>query len=281
MKMMLKITRWILGIFIILLAIGGIVEGDWFEALLVAFVAWLVLPISSITIPKKEHDIDEDSSSFEITAESNDQFKQLGEEEIIRAGGLELSVTTQVRSPSKGEKLIKELGKKATKLKKENINAAIQCLKKIQPLLDKVSTEYPIATYLRLPLLLQQAGRMPEAEIEFNKLFKSVSNGYHQKAIYDKMRLCLQREKRFDDAIIYGVLALAHNAVGASKKKWLKDGVEEKERASKEINKLLKKAKMTKITDLLINEINAFIDNLPSYELKTFETTIRQIINKS
>jgi hypothetical protein len=68
--------------------------------------------------------------------------------------------------------------------------------------------------WLRLPLFLQQAGRMAEAEEEFNKLLGLFKRGYELSHICDKMRLTYQREKRFDEAVVFGVMSLAYEMIG-------------------------------------------------------------------
>jgi NTP pyrophosphatase (non-canonical NTP hydrolase) len=81
--------------------------------------------------------------------------------------------------------------------------------------------EYPIETFLRLPMYLQQAGRFDEALIEFKLMLQgkwSSAGAVREKhrvgarllelvRVYDKMRLACQRQKRQDFAVSCGLLA--------------------------------------------------------------------------
>src|SRR5262245_45794184 len=83
------------------------------------------------------------------------------------------------------------------------IDTAIQLLRQAYQLIALSSIQYPVETFLRLPLYLQRAGKADEAWAELNKL---LTNGYPNQpasqqllpmdhyVIYDKMRLFLQRE---------------------------------------------------------------------------------------
>ncbi len=128
-----------------------------------------------------------------------------------------LTLSAEIIFPEKTEEelLIRKLGKEATALKKENLPAAIEKLRQAQALRPSVPTEYPIAEYLRLPLFLQQAGRMDEALTEFEKLLKQFPRGDEWRDIYDKMRLAYQREKAFDQAVVCGVMSIGATLVSA------------------------------------------------------------------
>jgi tetratricopeptide (TPR) repeat protein len=125
---------------------------------------------------------------------------------------------------------ISELGKRATQLKDVDWDGAISHLRRINALLRRSKVVYPIATWLRLPLFLQQAGRFPEAIQEFNRLIKetpkrvknqSLSDAsatwleYRMhvdlKYIYDKMRLVHKREKRYSEAAQYADMSEEHD----------------------------------------------------------------------
>ena len=97
-----------------------------------------------------------------------------------------------------------------------DINAAIELLRKAYVEIGNDSIVYSVSTFLRLPLYLQQAGHTDEAWREFNLLLtrgfpKQVTNPallpMEHCQIYDKMRLFLQREKKFDLAVRFGVLS--------------------------------------------------------------------------
>lgn len=125
------------------------------------------------------------------------RYRQIGEEKVIGdKDGLHLKASIQVREPSDKEKLIRELGKKATQLKKTDLNEAIACLEQMNRLLDQVSTAYPIEPYLRLPLFLQQAGRMDEAEVLFERLYKTSTHPAQRTIVKEKWELAKKREAK-------------------------------------------------------------------------------------
>lgn len=72
-------------------------------------------------------------------------------------------------------------------------------------------THFTVQFYLRLPMYLQQAGRSDEAWREFNNLltlgYPKMENSeqgrrWMEAAVYDKMRLFLEREKKFEHAVV-------------------------------------------------------------------------------
>lgn len=110
------------------------------------------------------------------------------------------------------EERIRRLSLQATELKDSDINAAIACLVEAQALAEESDIDYPPAWWLRLPLFLQRAGRMAEAQSEFDrqlravpanvsKHFSHVPKEKHEwlaagtyATIYDKLRLAWKRE---------------------------------------------------------------------------------------
>lgn len=102
--------------------------------------------------------------------------------------------------------------RKATQLKKEgDIEAAISSLRTAYGIAGK---DIGVDERIRLPQYLQIAGRNDEAWKEFNDLIIEAGSSqikelayFDLENIYDKMRLFLQREGRFIDAIGTGVLS--------------------------------------------------------------------------
>ena len=110
-----------------------------------------------------------------------------------------------------------KLLKKATSAKKSgNFEEAISLLRKAYKAISKNKLDYGVKPFLRLPLLLQEAGRPEEAWDEFHRL---LTKGYPNQSkdpqlvpmnhseIYDKIRLFLQKEERNDEAIKYGIFS--------------------------------------------------------------------------
>lgn len=162
-----------------------------------------------------------------------------------------------------------KLLKKATKLKKKgDFNSAIKALKDSYRLIGQDdNTVYSVNKFLRLPLYLQKAGRKKEAWDEFNNLLR---NGYPNKmknkglvyidkaTIYNKMRLYLQREKKNDEAIKYGIfshVAMIRGLYLQKRKSPLKNA-QSKERIQSMLKSLLKKANKLESLDEFVNLVS-------------------------
>lgn len=181
--------------------------------------------------------------------------------EIANVGGISFTAKLQVREKTKTEQHIRQLHLKATEIKKDDINGSIHCLQEAQSLLDEVDTQYPIASYLRLPLFLQQAGRIDEAMDEFETLLKVKKHLLDKSTINDKIKLSLQRNKRSADAIPYGMKAIALELVGRQKYDVEIEGQLDIEKWENDIYKMLKKAKLLDLESKLIELLKVFIDN--------------------
>ena len=158
----------------------------------------------------------------------------------------------------------------ATEYKTDDINKAIDYLKKAYIEIAKTKTEYSVETFLRLPLYLQEANKSNEALIEFNNL---LNNGYpnehrikilipmHQARIYDKLRLFWQREKQPVKAISYGVYSILLDALGLyrQKRKEELNFIKDKAHIIDRIIPLYKKAQkldlIDKAADLILTEL--------------------------
>mgnify|MGYP001617680619 CR=1 FL=1 len=122
-----------------------------------------------------------------------------------------------------------ELLKEATARKtKKDWDGAIECLRNAYAVLGEDIVNYPIQTALRLPLFLQQAGRLDEAMQEFEGLLNEVdlriAKGFNHQTklvrtmlahaeyatIYDKMRLACRRQKLPEQVAKYAALAENH-----------------------------------------------------------------------
>jgi hypothetical protein len=115
--------------------------------------------------------------------------------------------------PSRCDILLKE----ATEHKKiRNWPSAIKCLREAYADIEKVSTIYPIDTFLRLPMYMFEAGQKEEAWQEFMYMMikRQKFHAYFDlHAITDKMRLCMQREKRRPYAVKFGVISYLYGAL--------------------------------------------------------------------
>ena len=109
-----------------------------------------------------------------------------GQVTIGNAGGVTLTAQIIVREPTRDEWRASELLKEATaRHDAKDFDGAVGCLRKAYPLLADSSTSYPIATYVRLPLYLQKARRLKEAEREFEALL----TGTHARIARDAKHL--------------------------------------------------------------------------------------------
>lgn len=129
----------------------------------------------------------------------------------LAAVGLAAHVVLFERTPA--EEHIRLLNIAATEHKKADIGQSIAYLRRSRALAAAIGAwSYPTEWYLRLPLFLQQAGRMSEALTEFQWLlthFDCFKSGYSQAdeleieharhcylaTIYDKLRVAWKREK--------------------------------------------------------------------------------------
>lgn len=154
---------------------------------------------------------------------------------------------------------------------------AINDLKEAYRAIAKGNGEYPVETYVRLPLYLQEAKRENEAWIEFKNL---LSNGYHRMSkdpilvpmfhatMYDKMRLFLQRQGNPLLACAYGVGAHYSTALGLCRQKradellTLLDAATEREL----VTKLLKKAKALDRIDAVLATTLQYRENISSVD---------------
>jgi tetratricopeptide (TPR) repeat protein len=197
----------------------------------------------------------------------------------IQAAGLTLNYRVRVREETASEEKARELLKQATQMKDlKNFDGAITCLREAYKLMAQSNISYPIETYLRLPLYLQQAGHYTESIVEFEKLLrdspariakefahisKQKQNGLSAmdvSTIYDKMRLASQREKQFTYAVYYQILSDANGAVGLKlqKREEELDTFKVREFWANKIEALLKKAEEETLVDDLVNRCMVF-----------------------
>ncbi len=148
---------------------------------------------------------------------------------------------------------------------------------------------YPVNTFLRLPLYLQEAHRNDEAWREFNIL---LTQGYpHQisdpklipmdhSIIYDKMRLFLQRENQNDLAIRFGIFSYLSWAIGLYRQERtdeLKIYISESH-FKNVIKKLLKKAKKEYLINTVSSIVEKQVDNLPNINFGNLTKRIDEVV---
>lgn len=188
------------------------------------------------------------------------------------------------------DKYAAELLRNATEKKDQGkIDEAIELLKKAYKEIAKTNVDYPIDTFLRLPLYLQAAKQPEKAWVEFNNLLK---NGYpnqnkikelipmQEAHIYDKMRLFLQREKDFDKAISYGVYSLISSALGLFNQNRINEFKSSTENSYliDRITPMLKKSKKLHLLDTLINITQNHIKKIPNISFEELKYDIEIIL---
>jgi hypothetical protein len=117
--------------------------------------------------------------------------------------------------------------KEASDLKEyENYEGAIKTLRRAYEEIRRENAMFPVDTFLRLPVYLQNAGKMKDAWLEFNALlFKGYPHQprhgaplFHDRAkIMETMRLFLDKERRADVADVYGILSTVCKGIALHK----------------------------------------------------------------
>lgn len=167
-----------------------------------------------------------------------------------------------------------KLLKAATKAKESgDLIKAISTLRDAYKAISKTEVSYPVETFIRLPLYLQEAGDGVSAWREFNEIIQGRFHRAYldkdlvpleQTTIYDKMRLFLQREDQPALAVAYGVASYFSSCVSLHKQKRLEElELRLTQDAVREVvSKLLKKAKMLDKLDSLIDALDAPRNNI-------------------
>ena len=200
---------------------------------------------------------------------------------------IELKSSVEMGTDDTVQRLLREASQKK---KNGDIDGAIEVLKVAYKELDKHSWSFPIAVYLRLPLYLQESGKKDEAWEEFNRLVLWVNSKPRYSpevtpmdlsAIWDKMRLCLQREGKNDYAVQFAVWSYLSWAVGLYIQK--RDDELAAYKAETNIQKALKtsleKAGKEFLTDRLVKIILNSSNNLPSVDYKEIAKTVQEELN--
>jgi hypothetical protein len=116
----------------------------------------------------------------------------------------------------------RRLSREATILKKSgNWLGAVHAAKRASEILSEAGISQSIEGHMRVALLLHEGGELEAAWCEFNRLIQELANQVPPEiwpmflsAIYDKMRLCLQREKRFREAVPLAVMSFCYDCKG-------------------------------------------------------------------
>jgi hypothetical protein len=198
---------------------------------------------------------------------------------------MELKSSIEMGTDDTVQRLLKEASQKK---RNGNLDGAIEVLKAAYKELE--SSSFPIEVYLRLPLYLQESGKKDEAWGEFNKLVLWVNSKpryspevtpMELSAIWDKMRLFLQREGKNDYAVQFAVWSYLSLAVGLYMQK--REDELAAYKAETNIQKALKtslhKADKEFLTDRLVKIILNSLNNLPAVDYKEIAKKVQEELN--
>ena len=178
--------------------------------------------------------------------------------------------------------------RRATEFKRTGrISEAIEELIDFQRHAKAGNALYPVESYLRLPMYLQAAGRREEAWEQFYQLLKE---GYpkqlpdegvrlaEKSAIYDKMRLFLQRDKNALLAVHFGILCYASWLAALFKQSRFDELVKAQspETMRLKLDALLAKAKRPDLREPLNNALLQFIQL--GYDLNFLDAESQRLV---
>ena len=183
--------------------------------------------------------------------------------------------------PKDASSLLKE----ATAAKQEGeIDKAVELLRQAYLAISKTTVIYGIETFLKLPLYLQAAGKVDDAWHEFNLLlqdkYPNPPKDYSVRVMmhsitYDKMRLFLQREEKYSDAIKYEVLSKMCWCIGLH----LQKRFEEIQTMKRPFEfSTLKKAKKENLATQLDAVFSHFLNQLPSPDLSNLTKQVEKLV---
>lgn len=201
------------------------------------------------------------------------------------------SISKQVKNDDWPDN-IDSLLKIATSLKKNDPALGAEVLRKAYQLAENETVAYPVDTFLRLPMFLQLAGKNDEAWAEYNRLLaegfpseiKSNEMLYvNHSAIYDKMRLFLEREKKPIQAVKFGVyshvcwcLGMYYQKRESDLKKCTSD-----EAVEGCVSSLLKKAKKLECGDSIQKIVKTSLEKIPQIRLSELGESIDRALKTS
>ena len=119
-----------------------------------------------------------------------------------------LPKTLTVLNKSKNRVSARDLLKQATQLKKDKDYSAA-CIKLKEAYQASDADDLMIKERLRLPMYLQLAGNNDEGWGLLNELNTKFTDVFSQADIANQMRVFLQKEKKFKEAILYSVWGIA------------------------------------------------------------------------
>ncbi len=178
----------------------------------------------------------------------------------------------------------------ATQRKKRgDFDGAVELLREAYREMEREGPRHPMDVYLRLPMMLQLAGRNDEAWAEYNRLLVSPPDPELPRSgflmwssqVYDKMRLFRQREGKSADAALFGILAFAcealavHSEGGREDLKLFRDP----EVVRGTLEPLLQRAGRLDATEPLVSIVAGFISRAPKADLGKLVQEVRSALS--
>lgn len=216
-----------------------------------------------------------------LSGKSNNRSNRISEDEQVR-----ISKTSNVNTLNKkAYSLLRE----ATKHKNIDLEYSINCLKDSIQLADDNNLIYGIQDRLRLPKYLQLAGRNDEAWSEYNKIVNKIISNTDPIGlkcgdlmyVYDSMRLHLQREKKFNKAIVFHVMSILYKVKLAHIAN-VKNNIEYydiKDNLKKELCNQLKKTTKLDLLDPITNDVFNEIKKKTNIDVNQCAHKIKEYMN--
>jgi len=188
--------------------------------------------------------------------------------------------TMLVKRPNtEDEETIQQCNLNATKhIDAKNYNEAINLLKISRRLMPKVSTQYPLTQYLRLPLILQKAGRLEEAVNDLESFLEKWNNPFDKALVHDKLRLIYQREGANEEAIEHAVSSLAWECFAYACQKSDFSIYQEPDVWVKKIKALLKKQKKEHYLESIVNKCISFSEEPSEEKIYGLVSFIKEVL---
>ncbi|MHB1349353.1 MAG: hypothetical protein ACYCYR_05730 [Desulfobulbaceae bacterium] len=183
-----------------------------------------------------------------------------------------------------------DLLKEATSLKKSgDIEGAILKLKSSYKAIERTGFNWDVKPFIRLPQYLQLAGKKDEAWKEFNNLLLGYPTQLDNlevlpmthSIIYDKMRLFLQKEKKFKKAVLFAMFSYLCWTKGLylqKRKKELNDCISD-ENIDSVLESHLNKAKLLDTLDVYKKILKEEIQHLPNIDLGRVDRKFKEANN--
>jgi len=188
-----------------------------------------------------------------------------------------------VRPNTVTEEKIRQCNLEATQcINAKNYAKAIELLRTSRELMPKTNTNYSLASYLRLPLVLQKAGFFDESVHDLKHFLNKRNNPFDLAIVHDKLRLVYQREKvNYETAVVHAVASLAWESLGRFGNRVDIAAFQEPAIWQKKIKPLLKKLKMEECLEPIVSRC-VFCSEVPNKDdIESLVRFTRELLSHS